>query len=131
MLQYLDLFQVLCISLVGVVQSALEFANVRLVLLPDPVDLRLVAGLHLDQGALQLLDNASAASSENTRVIIIIIIIIIIITTIIIVLIIVIIIATTTALLLLLLLMLLILALMTYVESYFTLNIKHTGVYVR
>ena len=60
-LQTLDLFEILGIGAVGVVQGALQFPDVRLVLLLEARDLGLVAGLHLYQRALQLLDDAGTA----------------------------------------------------------------------
>lgn len=61
-LQRADLFKVFSISLVGVVESSLEFPDVGLVLLLDARDLGLVAGLNLDQGTLELLNSTGTAS---------------------------------------------------------------------
>ena len=60
-MQTIDLFEVLGVGAVGVVQGALQFPDVCLVLLLEARDLGRVAGLHLYQRVLQLLLDASTA----------------------------------------------------------------------
>ena len=60
-LENLDLFKIFGISSVGIIESSLKFPDIGLVLLLDPGNLGLVAGLNLNKGPLEFFNGALAA----------------------------------------------------------------------
>jgi len=67
LLEDLDLLKVFSVGTVGVVKGGFELTDVSLVLFLDAGDFGLVAGLNLDECALELFDGTLSALPESTK----------------------------------------------------------------